>query len=68
MKPLTKSLHTVTALSRVAAHLIEMHPAKLTPIRAVDRALAVLGYDPKAYDVFEPTILAAIEATRKLTS
>lgn len=68
MKPLTKSLHTVTAVSHVAVYLITTHPAKLTLARAVDRALGVLGYEPKAYAPNDPTILAAIEATRKLTA
>lgn len=68
MKPLTKSLHTVTALSRVAKHLIDQHPGKLTPIKAVDRALAILGYDPNAFSSLDETILSAITNTRKLIS
>lgn len=68
MKPLTKSLHTVTAVSRVAKYLIDLHPANLKPERAVPRALGVLGYDAKAFADNDPTILAAIEATRKMVN
>lgn len=66
MKPLTKSLHTVTAVSRVAEYLSIQHPTGLAPARAVDRALRVLGYDPKDFSSSDPTVLASIEATRKL--
>lgn len=43
---LTKSLHTVTAVTRVAMHLDSMTPVELTPTQAADRALRVLGYTP----------------------
>lgn len=62
---LTKSLHTVTAVSRVAKHLIDMHPANLKPVDGVKRALRVLGQaGPWPED--DPTVLAAIKATQRL--
>lgn len=63
MKPLPKSLHTVTAVSRVAA----MH-ASVTggnAKTAVQMALKTLGQEgPWPKD--DPTVLAAIAATKRL--
>lgn len=42
---LTKSLHTVTAVSNVAIHLAQTNPIVSTPLRALRRALVVLGQD-----------------------
>ena len=62
---LTKSLHTVTAVSRVVAHLQEMHPVKLRADALVKRALAALGQSGP-WPAYDPTVLAAIKATKKL--
>lgn len=67
MSALTKSLHTVTAVSRVAHHLATTKPRTTDPELAVRSALLVLGYDGD-YPANDPTILAAINATRKLLS
>lgn len=65
MKPIPKSLHTVTSVSRVAAHLIEMHPANLSVVRGVSRALMVLGY-PKLSALDNELIDRCLDATHKL--
>lgn len=66
MSALTKSLHTVTAVSRLAA----MHSSVTggNPKVAVDMALKTLGYDPKQINKDDPTVLASIAATKKLLS
>lgn len=61
-----KSLHTVTVVSRVAHHLIEMHPAHLKVDRAVGRALTLLGY-PKPDAGDNEIIDRSITATKRLT-
>lgn len=43
-RPLAKSLHTVTALQRVALYLAGRPGSNLSPGEAIDGALDVLGY------------------------
>lgn len=64
-KHLTKSLHTVTAVSRLARYLAEQHPADLPVHNAVTRALRVLG-QPGPWPDDDPTVAAANKATTKL--
>jgi transcription termination factor NusB len=59
-KPLPKSLHTVTAIVRVARYIMAKHP---TPANiAVAEAVEVLGY----YGASDPHALAAA-ALKQLT-
>lgn len=44
MKPLPKSLHTITAVTRLASHLWHVDD-ELTPEQAITSALGILGYD-----------------------
>lgn len=62
---LTKSLHTVTAVSRVAYHIAELSPLNLKPKDATKRALAVLG-QAGPWPEGDPTVEAAVKATKKL--
>lgn len=43
-KSLPKSLHTVTALVRLAAYFVDKYCGDMTPEDALTEALAVLGY------------------------
>lgn len=63
MKPLTKSLHTVTAVSRVAKHIDDLHPVRMKPDELVRRALRVLGHEAPKDD---PTVAACIAAYKRL--
>ena len=63
---LTKSLHTVTAVTNVALHL--RASSVFTDATALTRAaLAVLGYDVRAFDTTDTTIQACIKSVRKAT-
>lgn len=64
-KPLTKSLHTVTAVTRVALHLIELNPLVTTSKKALDRALQVLGYDARQFAANDPTVAACLASIKK---
>lgn len=61
---MTKSLHTVTAVSRVAVLLNQMQPNKAEPATLVGEALRVLGYDDSP--ATDPVVAACIKATAKL--
>lgn len=63
-KSLTKSLHTVTAVTRVAKYLRAMHPATLAIPNAVSRALVILGQEGP-WEKDDPTVLACIAAFKK---
>ena len=63
--PLTKSLHTVTAVSRVAMHLRKTRRLKGPAGEAVIEALRILGY-PHVDTVEDPTVIACVAATKKL--
>lgn len=67
-KPLTKSLHTVTAVARVAVYLQRKNKTKKPAGELAVDALRVLGYDPQAFEkgVYDPTFLHCIEAIKKL--
>lgn len=65
MKPLTKSLHTVTAVSRVAAHLQKSRKTKAPAGKLVVDALRILGYH-EIDTVNDPTVTACVTATKKL--
>lgn len=67
---LTKSLHTVTAVARVAAYIEPIarerfpdgnHSARMVALHA----LGILGYSPSDYAADDPVILACIAATEK---
>jgi hypothetical protein len=60
---LTKSLHTVTAVSRVATFIVDTNPVAKRGKDAVHRALRVLGYDPKKIDDTDPTLKRCIQAS-----
>tara|TARA_R110000868_G_scaffold192220_1_gene436562 strand:+ start:316 stop:534 length:219 start_codon:yes stop_codon:yes gene_type:complete len=62
---IAKSLHTITALARVATHLrdsdISLYEAcQADPAHYVGRALAVLGYDASALDPYGLAAKAAL--------
>jgi hypothetical protein len=65
MKPLTKSLHTVTAVSRVAAFIVETNPVAKRGADAVGRALRVLGYDPAQFAPDDPTLVRCVQASKE---
>lgn len=62
---LTKSLHTVTAVKRVALHLHGTTPPINTPAKSLDCALLVLGYKRKDFPADDPTIKACLAAIKK---
>ena len=63
---LTKSLHTVTAVTNVAMHL--RASSVFTNTTALTRAaLAVLGYDMRVFDTADTTIQACIKGVQKAT-
>lgn len=68
MKPLTKSLHTVTATVNVARMLVRLDAcAEFVDAHEVARAaLAVLGYDIDAFSADDPTLAAIIKQIGKL--
>lgn len=65
-KPLAKSLHTITALQRVAVHLLDNGMA-LNQHDAVQAALAVLGYHgaPDPYGLAAKAVEALTRALPK---
>lgn len=63
-KPLTKSLHTVTVVSRLARWHSTVTGGNV-PV-AVRMALETLGYNIKDFAKDDPTIVASIAATKKL--
>ena len=56
MKTLTKSLHTVTAATRVAEHIANTETKYFTAATLANRALEVLGYDFATFHAMDPTI------------
>ena len=67
-KTLTKSLHTVTAVSRLAAHLEDMwreRYVKHTPHDLVRQALGILG-QPEDWPIGDETFNRCLIATRNL--
>ena len=62
MKPLPKSLHTVTAVSWVAAFIKEINPLVKDDPDAVRRALDVLGYSMAKLPRNDPTVVRCIAA------
>lgn len=63
-KSLTKSLHTVTAVSRIAAHLATLSAGKPDPVAMVHSALALLG-QPGPWPEDDATVAACVKATVK---
>lgn len=61
---LTKSLHTVTAVVRVALYINDINPVAREPGDCVDRALRVLGHDPKGMHN-DSTYIACVKAYNK---
>ena len=67
-KTLTKSLHTVTAVSRLAVHRhVVWHEryVKLTPHELVEEALAILG-QPSDWSIGDDTFNRCVIAARDL--
>jgi hypothetical protein len=62
-KPLTKSLHTVTVVSRLASGLME-RSERYTPSEACREALGMIGQP--AYTSSDETFDACVTATKKL--
>ena len=64
---LTKSLHTVTVVSRVANHLMNAAPDRrpLGQVDAIRDALSIVGQE-SAWSVTDPTFAACLVALRKL--
>lgn len=58
MKPIPKSLHTVTVLVNVAAHIRKDHPHTISVHNAVREAAEVLGLNsqPDQYGLIESAI------------
>lgn len=68
-KPLTKSLHTVTATVNVARMLLRLEPEARIHQSAHDiarAALAVLGYDIDDFRADDPTLIAILKQIGKL--
>jgi hypothetical protein len=65
MKTLTKSLHTVTAVSRVALELSQFRESA-DPVELTHAALNVLGYSVLQFSADDTTIAACVAATAKL--
>lgn len=63
-KTLTKSLHTVSAVSRVAVHLAGISAGKPDPVVMVHSALQLLGH-PGPWPEDDPTVAMAIKQTTK---
>lgn len=63
-KYLPKSLHTVTAVTRVALYIDEMHPVRFSADALAYRALSALGYD-RPFLKDDPTVAACIAAVKK---
>ena len=61
---LTKSLHTVTAVVRVAQYVKDINPVAGDASDCVNRALRVLGYEPKSMHN-DSTYIACIKAYNK---
>ena len=61
---LTKSLHTVTAVTNVARHLHATDATKDTGLFYLRRSLSVLGYDSN--DLNDPTVMACFKSVRKM--
>lgn len=61
---LTKSLHTVTAVVRVAHYVKDINPIAGDAADCVDRALWILGHPPRNMHN-DPTYLACIKAYLK---
>lgn len=62
---LTKSLHTVTAVSRVAAHLATLSAGKPDPLAMVMAAIELVGQGT-GWASDDETVAKCIAATRKL--
>jgi hypothetical protein len=65
MASLTKSLHTVTAVSRVAAFIVDTNPVAKPGYDAVKRALRVLGYDSDKIAPDDPTLQRCVQASKE---
>ena len=72
MKTLTKSLHTVTAVTNVARVVAQLSGGYRTTLTAprdaralVREALAILDYDAAEFAADDPTIAACIKAVAK---
>jgi len=61
-RQITKALHTVTAVSRLAMYLRDGHS---DAHQLVCKAMVILGYDPEQHAVNNPIVLACIVATEK---
>ena len=62
---LTKSLHTVTAVTKVAVHLNVTLDVTYSPAQLVIMALGILGYGAADIGQQDPTVLACHKAVTK---
>jgi hypothetical protein len=65
-KPMTKSLHTVTAVANVAALLRSTTARHACAAELAAEALAVLGYDIADFAKSDDTIVRCVAACAKL--
>ena len=68
MKTLTKSLHTVTAVCRVADHLAWERRNYKTATALICDALAVLGYDAAQLSIDDPTVEKIYRECQKIVA
>lgn len=61
---LTKSLHTVTAVSRVALHIYQEYAHGDNAAALTYKALSILGYN-RPFLKDDPTVAACIAAVKK---
>ena len=61
---LTKSLHTVTAVTNVARHLM-ITGAGTSAVSLTRQALAVLGYEMRGFDAQDETVQRCVAAVSK---
>lgn len=66
MNTLPKSLHTVTAVTRVADFLAWERRNYKSAVELVCHSLAVLGYDPAQFAYDDPTIERIYSECRKI--
>lgn len=63
---LTKSLHTVTAVTCVAAHLLDGTRRYPNPHALATSALLILGYDVDTFAKTDDTVARCVAACAKL--
>lgn len=68
MITMPKSLHTVTAVCRVADHLAWEHRTYTTATALASAAFNVLGYDPDQLSIDDPTVEKIYRECQKIVA